>query len=192
MRTILLCLCLALASTGCLYGAGRTSSTTTYTYDATEDKNHVVSSLTTTGSTQSVGVVMPYLVNGYDPSTGTPYGQNGYGYGNGQLCAQRRCPGQVTIIATQPATIVTYGGGQRASGTYAPSGHSAPAAEPVDIAELQERLSALEEADSRVRPALEETLLMQCRIILDNPEMIKDVKQREQLTQSCAGMLNPQ
>ena len=63
---------------------------------------------------------------------------------------------------------------------------SVGAVAPDVVAELQDRVVALDEANSRVVPAVLLCLTMQCRLILDNPELVKEPALRERLTRSCA------
>lgn len=72
-------------------------------------------------------------------------------------------------------------------------GASAPTdvpTEPDGVTELQNRVIALDEEDTRAVPALTVSLAPPCRIILDNPEMAKDPVQREWLTRSCAAAVS--
>lgn len=188
MRTLYLFLFLALLSGGCLYGAARTSSSTTYTYDASEDKNHVVATMTTTGSGQQVGASVPFMAGGgYASPNGMIYGQHGYG-GGSAFCAMYpgQCVSNVTFVVPQPNVVMTNGGYPGDHGAR-PS-NDAPA-ETVDIAELQARLHDVESKMTDVDAGLTESLRLHCQMILDHPEMVNDETQRAQLVQSCTDAL---
>ena len=202
MRIFKIWLVALLSMTGCLYGAGQAKTRTVIRqdnglYPVTE------TSIEQTYEGRTVGASVPLSFGGgYDPTTGTAYGQNGFGNGgSSQFCVlyPDRCASNVAVNVPQASVLVTNGYGSTlqvsaggnaqtvpagASGTY-----GEPSGPPVDISEMQERLAAVEKKTNVIVPVLKKSVEVQCQQVLAHPEDIKDAKERELEVQSCTAKL---
>ncbi len=181
--------CLFLASlfmTGCLYGAGRASSSTTFSYDADPSRNHVTSTVTTNASGQQFGAGIPFVIG--DPGL-TGYGYGGYGMiggiggigGSGCVLNPDHCAGPETMTAYAPNAIGSY-----VAPVAPPNGSYAPASgPPVDISEMQDRLAQVEKKTNTLVPVVKKSVEVQCQQVLAHPEDIKNEKERALEVQSC-------
>ena len=199
MRIFKIWLVALLSMTGCLYGAGQAKTRTVIRqdnglYPVTE------TSIEQSYEGRTVGASVPFVFGGgYDPTTGTAYGQNGYGNGGGsQFCVQYpdRCASNMIVNVPQTSVLVTngYGGTLQVSAggnaqtvpAGAPGTYGEPSGPPVDISELQDRLADVEKQTSTMLPVLKKSASVQCQQVLAHPEDIKDEKERALEVQSCA------
>ncbi len=200
MRLVHLVLSLVPASfaAGCLAGSGKATTTTTHRFN---DGVHPAweESVTQTYSGSTVGASLPITFGGYDPATGMPNGQNGFG-GNGSAsvsCIQNpdRCASNVTVIAPQPNAFAANGygvgmmtvapGGQTQTvGAGSRPGYGPPSGVAIDP-DLQDRFVAVEKKTASIGPAVRLQMELTCEMIVSKPDLIRDSARRDQLVKSC-------
>ena len=174
---LMLCLCLPLA--GCLVGASQGRSSTSVVRD-TGVPGVERMTVTSSHSGSSFGASVPIVMGG-----GMGYG---YGYGNAVTMTGPSCvlhPDSCAVIQTatviQPTTIVSYGGGG--------AGGSGSAAETVSDPELDAFLAKHEKAISSLVGQHRQSVRQTCQILIASPEVITDLKEREDIVATCKAYL---
>lgn len=199
MRLIILTAVLGLfATTGCLAGWSRGTSTSSYVDD---DGVHPIhrTTVTQTASGTTLGASVPLLNGGaypgvpYDMGVGTIIGGNGGPMSGNAMCVLQpdHCAVMLTATVVQPISITSIGGYGPAVGQTAMvgPGGSGTYAETTDDRKLGDLLAGHEKALAKLRGGAHLTANLVCQLILSNPKAIEDEGEREDLVRSCRNLL---
>jgi hypothetical protein len=204
MRAFLMTV-LTLSLSGCLFGASRGQTTTSYVND---DGIHPVqrTTITQTSNGTTVGASVPLVLGGgMMYAGGGAYGGAtimGGGYGGGNTACvlhPDRCAVMQTATVYQPVTITSSGGGYvggaAVSGvgggrtSMVGSGGAGTYVE-TDDSELTAMLAKHEKALSVVVGATKQNSRQICQILIANPDTIADPDERKDVVSSCQDYLS--
>jgi len=195
MRAFLLTV-LTLSLSGCLFGASRGQTTTSYVND---DGMHPVqrTTITQTSTGATVGASVPLMLGGgMMYAGGGAYGGGmmyaGGGYGGGSTACvlhPDRCAVVQTATVYQPVTITSSGGyvGGGQTSMVGPGGAGSYAE--TDDSELTAMLAKHEKTLSVVVGATKQNGRQICQILVANPETIADPDERKDVVTSCRDYL---
>lgn len=189
-----------LATTGCLAGWSRGTSTSSYVDD---DGVHPIhrTTVTQTASGTTLGASVPLLNGGaypgmpYDTGVGTIVGGIGSPTSGNAMCVLQpdHCAVMLTATVVQPVSITSVGGygyvGGGQTAMVGPGGSGTYVQTNDDDRKLGALLAKHEKQLAKLAGNAHLTANLLCRLILSNPKAIEDEGEREDLVRSCKTLL---
>ena len=135
----------------------------------------------------SLGGAMPIMMGGV----------GGYGTVNGMAgpsCVLHpdRCASIQTTTVVQPTYVTSIGGGVGGAGTAMVGGTPGVPLDPAaDTADLEARIARLEETVPKAAGIAKLSLRRSCAVILKDPTIIQDEKERAEVVSACTRIVNP-